>query len=91
MLTLNRIALRRREALARRARWQTLHAIAEAPSQEQRAYITAERAAIRWALRIIDACPEIANRFTEDEYRGPYEDAPVSTTATPNREEPIHV
>ena len=51
----------RRQVLARRAQWLRDKGIPRAGSEYARDRIRAELGAIRWALRVIDAAPDLAD------------------------------
>jgi hypothetical protein len=54
-------ARRRRTALARRAQYIRDVGLTRAPSKQARDRLAAELSAIRWALRVIDAAPDLAD------------------------------
>ena len=66
MTDLSNQALRHREAIERRVKWQTEVGIPESPTYKQEAWIRGERTALLFALRLIDASPDAANQLAAE-------------------------
>lgn len=66
---MNSKARRRRAALMDRIQWLTSTGIPNAPSQYVHDRRAAEHAALKWALRLIDAAPELADSLVHEEDR----------------------
>jgi hypothetical protein len=58
---------RRRAALLDRVQWLTSAGIPNASSQYAHDRLAAEHAALKWALRVIDAAPELADSLAHEE------------------------
>lgn len=66
---MNSKARRRRASLMDRIQWLTNTGIPGASSQYAHDRLAAEHAALKWALRVIDAAPELADSLAHEETR----------------------